>query len=89
MDFPIKAEIYWDDKLEAASNEPGKGWGVVVRIGKELKVVSPEAQHKEGAEASAEGLNWEIQHVLQEWCKETLEKAKDISFLVPLLPFVK
>jgi hypothetical protein len=88
MDFPIKAEIYWDDALEM-KGEPGQGWGVVVRIGKELKVASTEPQHKEGAEASAEGLNWEIQHVLQEWCKETLKKAKDISFLVPLLPLVK
>ena len=88
MDFPIKAEIHWDDALEA-KGEPGQGWAVVIRIGKELRVVGSEAQHKEGAEASAEGLNWEIQHVLKEWCKETLTKAKDISFLIPLLPLVK
>ena len=86
MEFPIKAEIHWDDKLE---KEPGKGWCVVIRIGKELRVVSATAEHKAGAEASAEGLNWEIKHVLQEWCKDTLTKAKDISFLLPLLPLVK
>ena len=86
MDFPIVAKTTWDDNAE---KEPGKGWKVVIHIGKELVVVSQEVEHKSEAEASAEGLNWEIQHVLQEWCKDTLKKAKDISFLVPLLPLVK
>jgi len=76
MNIPIVAKIQRDEF--ATSDEC---YRIVIGIGKELKVVSQELITKELAEGSIEGLNWEIKHVLQNWCRSTLKKAEDIKFL--------